>query len=29
MTVSRETQQVLRDLGNIALVMAFIGLLFL
>lgn len=29
MTVSRETQQMLRDLGNIALVMAFIGLLFL
>jgi hypothetical protein len=29
MTVSRETQQMLKDLGNIALVMAFIGLLFL
>ncbi len=29
MTVSRETQQMLRDLGNVALVMAFIGLLFL
>jgi hypothetical protein len=29
MTVSRETQQVLKDLGNIALLMAFIGLLFL
>jgi hypothetical protein len=29
MTVSRETQQVIRDLGNIALVMAFVSLLFL
>ena len=29
MTVSRETQQMLRNLGNVALVMAFIGLLFL